>query len=314
MRYWWVSQNKTYQHEAAGGYLWSPQSNSAGQRNAAYDFMREISPGDVVFSFAGRDIKAISIAESNAYESPKPQIFGRAGENWSDIGWKVDLFYVRLDNPVRPANHMHLLRPLLPGKYSPIRADGTGNQQYLFPVPEEMAQTLLQLCGNPELPDVSSLSQKLDALNITPADREIVSSPDIAETTKAQLVQARVGQGKFRSRVRAIEESCRVTGVSADSLLIASHIKPWKKSSNEERLDGNNGLFLSPHVDKLFDSHLISFSAKGRLLVSPLLDPDVLARWSIDEGAAYGRFNQSQEYFMEFHRNQLESGAGLLSG
>jgi hypothetical protein len=31
--------------------------------------------------------------------------------------------------------------------------------------------------------------------------------------------------------------------------LVASHIKPWRLSDNSERLDGNNSLLLSPHVD-----------------------------------------------------------------
>src|SRR4249920_2952544 len=61
MRYWWVNQNQTYQHEVGGNYLWSPKRNANGHRNPSYDFMREVAPGDVVFSFADALIKAISI-------------------------------------------------------------------------------------------------------------------------------------------------------------------------------------------------------------------------------------------------------------
>lgn len=52
MRYWWVNQNQTYRQEVRGGYLWSPKRKANGSRNPFYDFMREVAPRDVVFSFA----------------------------------------------------------------------------------------------------------------------------------------------------------------------------------------------------------------------------------------------------------------------
>lgn len=51
MRYWWVNQNQTYRQEVKGGYLWSPKRNANGARNPFYEFMREVAPGDLVFSF-----------------------------------------------------------------------------------------------------------------------------------------------------------------------------------------------------------------------------------------------------------------------
>jgi hypothetical protein len=138
-------------------------------------------------------------------------------------------------------------------------------------------------------------------MQITPEDREILAEPLVTETEKQALVQARRGQGLFRNRVRAFEPRCRVTGVSSDKLLIASHIKPWKAATNQERLDGNNGLFLSPHIDKLFDGGFITFSAKGTMRVSPLLDHDVLPKWHVDSTANVGAFSKDQSYFLEHH-------------
>jgi len=48
----------------------------------------------------------------------------------------------------------------------------------------------------------------------------------------------------------------------------ASHIKPWRESSNAERLDPNNGLPLIASLDALFDAGLISFDSCGKLIVS----------------------------------------------
>ena len=75
-------------------------------------------------------------------------------------------------------------------------------------------------------------------------------------------MQARVGQGRFRRDVVDLwgkGEVCVLTGIDVPELLIASHIKPWRDSSDEERLDPCNGLLLATHVDKAFDRYLVSF-------------------------------------------------------
>ena len=69
----------------------------------------------------------------------------------------------------------------------------------------------------------------------------------------------------YKSRVELLEEGCRVTGVRRPQHLVASHIKPWRDSTDAEKLDGHNGLLLSPHVDHLFDRAYISFSDSGKL-------------------------------------------------
>lgn len=85
---------------------------------------------------------------------------------------------------------------------------------------------------------------------------------DIPATTRDALVQARVGQGRFRSDVASLwgkGEVCALTGIDVPELLIASHIKPWRDSDDDERLDACNGLLLATHVDKAFDRHLLGF-------------------------------------------------------
>jgi putative restriction endonuclease len=76
MRYWWVNQNQTYRQEVEGGYLWSPKRKAGDAKNPFYEYMREVSPGDIVFSFADTKISAIGIVESYCYESPRPEEFG----------------------------------------------------------------------------------------------------------------------------------------------------------------------------------------------------------------------------------------------
>jgi hypothetical protein len=102
VRYWWVNQNQTYRQEIEGGYLWSPKRNANGARNPFYEFMREVTPGDLVFSFVDTRIAAIGTVTSYCYESPKPAEFGGVGQNWEAIGWRVRVNFVSLLNKIRP--------------------------------------------------------------------------------------------------------------------------------------------------------------------------------------------------------------------
>jgi hypothetical protein len=79
--------------------------------------MREVSPGDLIFSFMDTKIQAIGIAQSYCWESPKPLEFGTAGQNWEDIGWKVKVAFTALAAKIRPKDHIDILRPLLPERY-----------------------------------------------------------------------------------------------------------------------------------------------------------------------------------------------------
>lgn len=133
-------------------------------------------------------------------------------------------------------------------------------------------------------------------------EERIEQRTDIGATQKRQLVNARRGQGVFRRNLEKIEKSCRVTGISDARHLRASHIKPWAKSEDREKIDGYNGLLLAPHVDHLFDQGYISFEDDGTMLVSKSLDPEVLERWGIDPTKCYGPFKSKQRTYLRYHR------------
>ena len=84
-------------------------------------------------------------------------------------------------------------------------------------------------------------------------EQQIETDASVKETDREAIVRARRGQGLFKQRVMRIESRCRITGVDNPSHLLASHCKPWRDSSNEERLNGENGLLLTPSIDHLFD-------------------------------------------------------------
>lgn len=305
-KFWWVSQNATFEEEATGGFMWSPKTNADGKANRSYDNMTLINRGDIIFSYAGTIIRAIGVATTSAYESTKPQSFGSKGSNWLDAGWRVDVDYSTLETKIKPKDFMKQIGPLLPDRHSPLRPNGVGNQAYLFEISSAMATLLMDLVHAPELKlEVATLSD----LTFNEEEQLVIADRTLEETVKATLVQARRGQGLFRRRVHLIEVGCRVTQVTAEKLLVASHIKPWSTSTNEERLSGNNGLFLSPHIDALFGKGFITFTDSGKIEVSPTLDTDVLPRWKIDPRKNVGKFNSEQKYFLEYHREELFKAA-----
>jgi putative restriction endonuclease len=91
----------------------------------------------------------------------------------------------------------------------------------------------------------------------------------LTETEKDAIIKSRRGQGLYRKQSIELWNSCCVTGFTKKSILIASHIRPWKVSSNEERINPLNSLLLVPTLDKLFDRGYLSFeSTTGKIVMS----------------------------------------------
>lgn len=320
MRYWWVNQNQTYRHEIGGGYLWSPKRSVGGRRNPFYEFMREVSPGDVILSFCDTRIAAIGIAQSYCYESPKPDEFGVAGQNWSAIGWRVDVRFIELSNRIRPKDYILELRPFLPERYAPLQRDGNGLQNvYLAAIGPELAASLFRLIGAEAtaVRDTAMAFNGQDSMLLQPeaaleewergVERMIQNTSTLPETEKQSLVQARRGQGIFRANVQRIENRCRITKVNRLEHLIASHCKPWRDSNNDERLDGENGLLLTPTIDHLFDKGFISFEGNGRLIISPVAHRPSLIKMGIDveHDLNVGAFSEGQRRFLDYHQENV---------
>ena len=317
MRFWWVNQNQTYRQEVNGGYLWSPKRKANQARNPFYDFMREVAPGDVVFSFAETRIAAIGIATSHAQESPKPAEFGLTGAYWDNIGWRVEASFVELRSKIRPSEYMDVLAPLLPKLYAPLRHDGVGMQGvYLTNLPENLAFAIVDLIGA----EARSLVMGFRVSEPGPAKSSVVhlqweehlisqirKNDQITDTEKESVVMARRGQGLFKQRVMARERACRITGVTKEEHLRASHCKPWRDSSNDERLDGENGLLLTPTMDHLFDRGFIGFENDGNLLISPVAHTESLQKMglSLHVPVNVGAFSHGQKIYLEYHRESV---------
>lgn len=251
MQYFFVNHSQTFQDEIGDGYLWSPKTKQNGNINWSYDNMKKVKPGDLVFSFAQTEVKAIGYATSEAYTAPKPDGFS---EIWNKTGWKVDVDFEYLKHPFRLKEHLNEFKPFLPEKYSPISLNnGNGNQGcYLAHIPNKFAAYLI---------DKSGVVEEIEAGTI------VENYEESRTTERSATVAQRVGQNIFKRRlIQKYGARCQLTGIAIPELLRASHIKPWSDSNNNERLNPNNGLLLIGDVDILFDRGLITFDDDGNVL------------------------------------------------
>jgi hypothetical protein len=215
---------------------------------------------------------------------------------------------------------MEVLRSVLPDRYSPLQPNGNGIQSiYLTELSDDFAEVLAGLIGE----EARSLVANADTIVAVDKGRivtgddldvwerrleeQVETDATVPETDREAIIRARRGQGLFKQRVMRIEARCRITGVDNPNHLLASHCKPWTDSSNEERLNGENGLLLTPSIDHLFDRGFIGFEDSGNLIISPVAHRPSLQRMGVETERVtnVGAFTEGQRQFLEFHRNSV---------
>lgn len=130
--------------------------------------------------------------------------------------------------------------------------------------------------------------------------------------TVSVTVEVRRRQQFFRRAVLAsYEYKCCMTGITAEALLVASHIIPWNADA-KNRLNPRNGLCLSALHDRAFDRGLITVRPDLTIAVSPALSkhkPEEFVRASLL--ALEGRKISSPEKFepdptfLRFHNEHV---------
>lgn len=123
---------------------------------------------------------------------------------------------------------------------------------------------------------------------------------------KKILTKARIGQGKYREELLKLCPFCPITLVSDDRILIASHIKPWAKSNDFEKIDPLNGFMLTPTFDFLFDRGFLSFTNDKKSILSPFLSNMTYSKLGISDGKIFSHLPiDGRENYLEFHRTEI---------
>ncbi len=130
----------------------------------------------------------------------------------------------------------------------------------------------------------------------------------LPKTERTAVTQSRIGQGLFRERVIQLWQTCAVTGLADATFLRASHIKPWRDSTNAERLDPRNGLLLHPTLDFLFDKGFISFADSGRIMIASGVNQTSLSVLGVRADMALRKMPDGIRPYLSLHRTGIFRG------
>lgn len=126
--------------------------------------------------------------------------------------------------------------------------------------------------------------------------------------------KARIGQRFFRRSVlSAYNYKCCITGLAVPTLLVASHIIPWKMDTTN-RLNPRNGLSLSMLHDKAFDLGIITINDDKTIRVSNKqgLESDLFFQAALksyeNKPIALPEKFAPHEEFLAYHRASIFQG------
>ncbi|WP_237562961.1 HNH endonuclease [Bacillus dakarensis] len=132
---------------------------------------------------------------------------------------------------------------------------------------------------------------------------EILEELDEVEAINTSVLREvfqRQGQQQFKRTLLERSNKCALCEIE-EPFLIASHIKPWNKCTDEERLNSNNGLLLCPNHDILFDRGYITFNEHGLIKISPKMPEIIKHQMGLKESATIS-INLKMNEYMKWHR------------
>lgn len=155
------------------------------------------------------------------------------------------------------------------------------------------------LYRNNQIIDGNSLRKKT-RISINSIIEEI-NGLNLQGKSKEAVVKVRVNQGIFRDKLLQRFSSCCLCDVSNQSLLIASHIKPWNASEPDEKLDINNGFLMCPNHDRLFDQGWITFADDGKIVISDKLSENDRIAFNVKDNMKVLLTEKNRKY-LQYHR------------
>jgi len=289
-------QGQTYEVERQAEIIWSPQKDKNGNVPHSWLRMMEVSAGDRIFHYFKGKIVAMSIALSNWEEGRKPASM-ELYEQWGEIGFLVKLRYYEFEKPLAIRKYFDEIKPLLPMKYSPFQQNGSNNQGYLYPCNEELVIRLIDLISDENLPNFEE--QGLESAN-DPERNKLMSI--VKETEAETKRKIRIGQERFKKALVPLwNHHCALCNVKLPALLRASHSKPWRDCSNEERLNPYNGVLLCCNHDALYDRGYITFDETGKIQISKKISEEEYSIYNIESDSQIANFPENKTFF-NWHR------------
>lgn len=294
-----VMQGQTYQEEKELGMIWSRKQASDGSFPHSWLRLMEVKEGDRIFHYVKGSIVAISVAKTGCEIAGRP-----SGEPNDDSGYLVELDYHKLEVPVNVRTKFDAILPLLPIKYSPFQADANGNQGYLYPCNEELTIKLLEIISDLNIYQIDEEQLELAISTVSQTERNTFI-PMLAETETEVKTKIRLGQQKFRQGLLPLwDQKCALCEIELPELLRANYSKPWKDSTDVERVDPYNGVLLCCNHHALYETGFIAFDGQGRLHISSQIPEEDYEKYGIQPKMKIARQEQNKPYF-KWHKRHL---------
>lgn len=129
---------------------------------------------------------------------------------------------------------------------------------------------------------------------------------------KLRISKARLNQNFFRRTIlAAYGGACCITGINIAALLNASHIKPWAKCDQAEKLNPANGLCLNALHDRAFDRGLITIDRNYAVKLSrAIADAELPAVAAFFSKYAKGKIHLPEKFipdtnFLAWHERHI---------
>lgn len=301
-----VMQGETYHEEKNAGLIWAPETDKAGMVPHSYQRLMEVKKGDRIFHYVKGAIVAISVVKGAFKKERKPFEEG-SPEKESAVGYLVQVEYRELENPLSIKECLDDISSLLPVKYAAFKEDGTGNPGYLYPCNEELAIELLEGISrlNVYVPEAEQLELAMEVVRVTEHNPLITL---IAETIMEMKTKIQRGQLQFRKSLLPLwHKECPLCGMDIDAALKAGYAKPWKDSTDAEKINPYNGLLLCNNHEAMFTAGLISFTAGGKLHIAQQIPEERYAEYGLKKGKKISVYTDNGEFF-RWHKREIFVG------
>ena len=298
MNFYIVMQGKTYEMAKEQQVIWCAILDTSGQTPHSWERMKEVKKGDAIFHCVKGEVVAVSIAQEDCREGMNPF------ETSEELGYAFRSNYEPFQFPINIKAHLDVIQPLLPIKYSPFQQNGDGNQGFLYPCNEMLAIKLLELISDANIYEENEEQLELAiGLIVVPKERNTLATV-LIETEAEAKVKLRKGQQKFKKQLAPLwDHHCALCGIDLPELLRASHAKPWKDSTDEERLDPYNGILLCCNHDALYDQGYIAFDGTGKIHISSQIEKIDYVKYGIHDKMRVARVEENKKYFKWHKRN-----------
>ncbi|AIY03012.1 hypothetical protein ART_3413 [Arthrobacter sp. PAMC 25486] len=266
MRFWWATQNKNYDDAIAEGTLWTCPRPNGRKLDNARSFIKELSAGDVVFHHAHSYLRAVSVVTDEWRNVQRPPAYSPARTGELDEGWLVKVRPVATDLQMHYTDAAKIIE--CGRKDAPFHRGARPAERFLSSLIQDEGLHLLDELG----------------VAVLETDGAFLGRPDNwwsgQHTDSVAMTTLRTEQADLRRHLLngKTAAACSMCGKSYPSrLLIAGHIKPRHRCTEEERKDFKACAMLicSIGCDTLFEWGYIQVDQTGRIRAGK--DPETLA-------------------------------------